>query len=423
MKTGLKKHYHWIVALVIFLEMLVFGGVNNTNNVFTIPLADSLKVSRGDLSLSLIPGSLIGFFSTMFTGALFSKYGYRRLITLCLLLNAGATLMMAFSQSIMLYTVSYAVYNIGTGICGATGAALIVKNWFRKHQGVLLGAVSMATGLGGSLLSVILMDIVVGSSWRYAKVFCTLLFIVCAALCFLIRNRPEEIGLTPYGADQAPGKVQKVKHADPEFPGHTTKRLMRLPQFYIMLFGTLVSCTCLYITFNVFVPHFQDIGYSPEKAASLQSILMLFLSISKLVFGWLCDRIGVKRVTVLCIVAGALGQWILVNPGSEVLTYIGILLFSLGLPMTTIIVPLLTMCLFGYRAYGVTTGVFSAMIPLANMIASPIANYFYDASSSYVIVFQGSAIMNLGTLGLYFLLFSLCKRDKTRQLNAIAQLH
>ena len=55
MKASIKQHFHWIIAIVVFLEIVVFGGTINSVSVYLIPITESLGVTRGEYALADTP--------------------------------------------------------------------------------------------------------------------------------------------------------------------------------------------------------------------------------------------------------------------------------------------------------------------------------------------------------------------------------
>ncbi len=411
---ALKQHYHWVIAIIVFLEMVIYGGYLNAYSVFTVPVTHALNLTRGSFSLALTMRSIVGFFSSLITGFLFQRFGYRKCAIVGLLTFAAGLVMQAFSETLLMIGIANSILGISLGVCSTAGAVQIVKSWFYKHQGLILGLVTMATGLGGSILSIILAEIIAAESFRFAYCISGLLMVILAVLYLLLRDRPEHIGLRPYGMDAPVAARQTAHPSHTEWAGHSFQENLRKPQFYLMALCIFLSCFCAYLSFGVVAPHFQDGGFSPSEAAGFQSILMLCLSIAKLLGGWLSDRIGPKRVALLSAVCAAIGQYLLADVSNLTLCYLGIVVFSFGILSMTITAPLLTMPLFGYRSFGSITGIFLAMVSLANMLATPIVNALYDVFGSYTPVFRAAAIADIAVIGLYLLLFFLCEKEKKR---------
>ena len=73
MKNAIKRHYHWVILAVLFLEMIIYGGIGNALGVFTIPITEGLGIGRGDYALTGSVQSLVGAASTMLAAVLFQQ--------------------------------------------------------------------------------------------------------------------------------------------------------------------------------------------------------------------------------------------------------------------------------------------------------------------------------------------------------------
>lgn len=416
----LKRNYHWIIAFLVFLEMILFGGFLNCISIFTVPISEALGISRSSYSLSQLCRNIAAFLSTLFVGFTYQHWGYRKSGIAFLVLSAVTIAIIGASQSLALSCAAYSLLGLTYGILGVSGAVRIVKAWFHKYQGTVLGIVTMATGFGGSILSKVLTGIMTRYSWRHSHYVMAGFLIILALLYFFLRDKPSQMGLKPFGLDTNTKSKQAADSAHTEWAGHTFRELLKMPQFYLMAACIFLSCLCVYISFCVIVPHFQDRGYSTEAATNFHSVLLLALSFSKLLGGWLSDRIGAKKVAIFTLFMAGVGQWLLADPQNSATAYLGVILLSIGLVVATLTAPLLTMPLFGYRAFGTISGIFMAMCSLGSMLSTPLANLAYDYLGSYTLAFKIAAVTDVALIGLFLLLFYLCNREKKKQLAAEA---
>ena len=411
----IKKHYHWIiVALILFEQAVHIGIINNISGLFIIPVTEDLGISRGSFSLAYSLRSLAGFFSTLFSGIFFAKYGYRKLCTLFLLITAGAYALLGSSHSVVMLAVALTLAGMGEGFCSTAAASRMVNTWFHTHQGLILGLVTASTGLGGSLFSIILSGTIEADGWRAGYYLCGILVAAMAVLIFLIsRDRPGQIGLLPYGAGQHHGKKARKEHRD-HWYGYEPKDVTRKPAFYLMLAVVFLSCSCCYSAFTAVVPHFQDCGMSAAKAASMQSIMLLALAATKFFCGILSDICGAKAVNVLCLICNIAALVLLAFSQNEWIALAAVLVFSVGLVMTTITVPLLSSALFGYHPQSNIIGIFMALIPAASVVTLPVVNAIYDRIGTYSPIFLAFAGVGVVTLIIMFALFWISDRDRKR---------
>lgn len=416
MKDKIRSNYHWVIAVVVLIEMLVWGGIgNNINGLFVIPVTESLGVSRGSYSLVMSLSSLMGFVSTMVSGMLFMQFGYKKLVVAGLV-AASAALCFLFGSGKNLATLGFgvAIYGLCGGLCSTAGMTKIIGDWFHKKRGLVLGLVSSATGFGGSLFCVLLTNVTQHHGWRMAYRAAGVFALVTAVLLLLtIKNRPDDLKLRPYGEGQLPTKKRhRGGHSEDNWPGFSLPELLRKPTFYLMMAVTLLSCLSMYMAFYIVVPHMQDRGLTADQAATVQSVMLLGLSVAKILSGLLCDIIGPKWVTALCMVFGIVGMWLMADVTQMTAALIIISIYTMSLPLTTITVPLLTTELFGYRAHDTAVGLLLSMVSVGGMIASPVINLMYDAMGSYQPGLKVAAVLGVVILALYEVLYFLAKRDK-----------
>ena len=411
-----KRNYHWIIASIMFIEMLLFGGYLNCINIFTVPMSEALGISRSSYSLSQLLRNCACFFGTLLVGITCQRFGYRKISILFLILGAGTIVAVGLSQSLAVTCIAYGIFGLTMGVLGTTGAVRFIKDWFHKYQGTVLGIVTMATGFGGSILSKILTGITTRYSWRHAHFFVAGLFLCLALLFLFLRNHPEDLGLHPYGLGSPPGKKQTADPTHTQWAGHSFQELLRMPQFYLMAACIFLGCLSVYLSFCVIVPHFQDRGYSADEATNFHSVLLISLSFAKLFGGWLSDKIGAKKVTILTMILAVCGQWLLADPSGSVAGYLGVIMLSVGLLVTSITAPLLTTPLFGYRDFGSITGIFMAMISLGSMLSAPLGNLAHDYLGSYTPAFRVAAVVDVVLIAMFLLLFYLCEKAKQKQL-------
>jgi MFS family permease len=233
-------------------------------------------------------------------------------------------------------------------------------------------------------------------------------------LYLLIKDRPDDLGLRPYGFGTKVDAKKKSANPDPRWPGFSFSEQLKRPAFYLMCVCVLASCTCIFMTSSFVIPHFRSIGFSAEEAATYQSVYMLTLAAAKLVIGFLYDRFGAKPVMLGCMFCAVAGQALLGLCTDPVLSLLGILLFAVGLCMSSIMIPLLTTPIFGYKAAMSVNGIFLGFSSFASLFSSPIASMCYDATGSYMPVYRVTALINVGITALFWLLLAMGKRERAK---------
>lgn len=416
----LKKQYHWLIALIVLLQLFILGGFfNNANALFMLPVTEDMGITRTAFSLAMGCRGVVAFFAALMSGVFLTKLGFRRCAGITLLLAAAGIGLMASAKNIIVYAVGISLMGLADGICISTGPARIIRSWFHKHQGTVLGVVSAATGIGGSILCILLNGLIQNFNWRIAQwVSAGIMAVVALLTLVLVRNQPEEMELKPFGEGQYD---YKKKTLSKQWEGFAFGQLLRKPGFYILLAVTLLSNLLGYSMMHVMVPHFQDSGLTLDQATSLQSIFLLMLAAAKLALGFIGDRAGPRWAALTCLTANLLGLVIMATIRNYFMGLLGVICMGFALAHTTITIPLLVPDLFGSRAQTTCIGIFAATISLSNMSAAPIVNAICERIQiSYRPVYQVGVMTMVGVIGLYLLLFWMSSRDKKKMESAAA---
>ena len=411
----IKRNYHWIIAAIISIKMIIFGGFLNTFSIFRNPVSLDLGVSRASYALANLPYNALSFLSTLATNFIFRKTGYKKLAIGSLALCAVSLFLNSVCTTIWEYAFTRFLFGLGYGACFTAGSVWIIKIWFHKHQGFLIGFTSMCTGLGGSLMTGVLSRVLDAYNWRITMQVSGLIFVPIILLLFLVKDDPRQLKLRPYGEHQ---HLAKQKKAMATWAGYSLKELAHRPSFYLMIINTFLCVVALYMTSPILVSYLNDSGYKPVDASSYYSVLMIALAVAKLAGGWFSDKFGPKLLVYIFLICTALSQFMLIDVSDPNRTYIASILLGIGASTATVLIPLLTMPLFGYFGSTEINSIMISIPSLSNMISDTVANAIYDKTQSYSSYFPYLIGVNIFLLLSYSLLFFFAKKDRRDYENA-----
>ena len=413
MLKGIKRYYYWTLLAMMVLLMGIRGGIyNNLTSLHLVPVTEDLDITRVQFALAGSAFSVMAMLSNLVSGTMIQRCGYRPLLCGFFLFSAVSFVLLCKAGSYAAIFAGYAMVGITSGICGDAGAARLVSVWFHKHRGTVMGIVASSTGIGSTVICILQTAAIEGSGYKASFFLAAVLMVACGVLALLfVRDHPAKMGLLPYG-DGEKLNMKKREHDD-HWHGFTVQQLVRRPTFYMMIFGTLISATLPYLAYYVLIPHLQDKGLSFTQASSLQSIMMLTLTGAKLINGFLCDRIGAKKVELLCILCNIAALVLLATAKSYGLLMAAVIAFSVGLTAFSVIIPLLSTALFGYQAQTFFNGIFFAMISAAGILANPISNAIYGRiGNTYSPIFLVAAGLLVLMMGFYLLMYRLAEKDR-----------
>jgi len=205
-----RLHYAWIVAGVTFLVLLVTAGIFATPGVVMVPLEAEFGWTSAAISTAIaINLALFGLIGP-FAASLMDRWGLRRLVLCALLLLAASvgltTVMKSQWQLVLLWGVCV---GSGTGVTAVVLAAVVVNRWFDKHRGLVLGGLTAANAIGQLLFLPLLARLLEHFGWRSVSLVvagsAVVAFIFVLAL---MRDRPSEMALEPYGRIDEGGSVE-----------------------------------------------------------------------------------------------------------------------------------------------------------------------------------------------------------------------
>ena len=286
----LRVHYAWVIAAVTFLVLLMTAGIRATPGVFIVPLEQEFGWSRAIISLSVaINIALFGLIGP-FAASVMDRFGLRRILLAAIALLVAAvalsTRMHSEWQLILFWGV---LVGAGTGVTSMVLAAIVATRWFDERRGLVLGALSAANATGQLVFLPALARITESSGWRSA----TMLVVAAGAGIFVIvllfmRDRPEDIGLLPYGRHTGDASAVPARSLAPI---EALRHAMGSRAFWILA-GTFFVCGAstngLIGTHLIAACH--DVGIPEVRAAQLLAVMGIFDILGTTASGWLTDR-------------------------------------------------------------------------------------------------------------------------------------
>ena len=236
---GRRIHYGWWVTFGCALVVFGVAGGQFSFGVFMGPMTDEFGWSRGTLSAAFGVTYLISGLMRPLAGYLADRYSPKWVALAGVLIMGWMLALISSVQALWQLYVLFAFMSFGVTL--GTGPILtkIVSQWFLTRRGLTLGLVSGAGSFGAMILVPATSAFVVLLSWREAYLFLAVL-LVLVILPFgilLIRDRPQDKGLEPYGAGDTAAGAGGRRGGDVDF---SFMEAVRTPMFQKLTFGYFV---------------------------------------------------------------------------------------------------------------------------------------------------------------------------------------
>ena len=196
-----RLHYAWVIVAVCFAVAVMTAGVRSTPGVLIVPLENEFGWSRATISFALGVNLLLFGAIGPFAAAVMDRFGARRTITLALAVTAASVVLTpAMSHPWQLVLLWGVVVGLSTGFVGGFLAAYIAGRWFRAREGFVVGLLTAANAAGQLVFLPTMASLVTHFGWRIMSLVLAGAVIAFLPLpAMLMRNRPEDVGLRPYG--------------------------------------------------------------------------------------------------------------------------------------------------------------------------------------------------------------------------------
>ncbi len=325
-------HYGWVVAGTTFLTMLVTAGAVGAPGVFILPLQKEFGWQTADISAALAIRLLLFGLMGPFAAALMNRFGVRRIATTALLIIAsGLLLSTQMTQVWQLVLLWGFVIGIGTGLTALVLGATVATRWFTQRRGLVVGLLTASSATGQLVFLPMLAALTDRFGWRVSiLVVCGAMAIALVVVTALMRDRPSDLGLAPYGetAPTAPPPAATSSLAAAMLTPITALREAARTRVFWILFASFFICGASTngLIQTHFIPLCADFGLPAVGAASVLAMMGIFDFIGTVGSGWLSDRYDNRWL--LFWYYGLRGLSLMVLPFTD-FTFYGLSLFAM----------------------------------------------------------------------------------------------
>ena len=365
--------YRWLVAVLCFL--LIFLGLGfciSGRSIFLAPITQALNISRSAFSacdsIRYATAAVLSFLM----GKLIQHFGTKRLICIGLIALLAATLLYATASHLLLFYVGSVFFGIGLALGATAMVSTVINSYFPGKSGTLMGVILGANGLGAAVSVQIFTPLIESHPFGYRTAF-FITFGIIAVLLILF--------LILYKDPQQIHKKQQQSGND----GLALTQLRHMPVFYVTVICVLLTSAILQGVSGIAAAHVRDVGLSAQIAATMVSVSSVALLFSKILSGFVTDKLGLRTsvnlsyMTTFC----AILLLIFLTEQYAAFTYGYAVMMAMGLPLETVMLPLLTTHLFGRKDFAAIMGIMSAIHSIGSAIGTPLINLSYDQLGTY----------------------------------------
>ena len=360
--------------------------------LFIEPLEQEFGWTRGDMSLALTLFTLCLAITLPFIGRLVDRYGSRRILAPSMLFLGLALCALGWrlDSLAVLLTVYVLIGVLGAG-ANSPPYMRTVSAWFDRRRGLAIGVAMAGAGLGYAYVPPMVRYINDTYGWRFSFLALgAIIILVATPLVSLFLKDPPRPAIEP--ASDAGAKAE-------QFSGDSWRQAVSRGVFWLLILVFALLSFSLYGMLAHFKPMLTGMGVASAEAGWITGMVGIAVMVSRVVIGFLIDRIFAPRVALAVFLLSAAGMYVLSTGDAPGFAIPAALLLGLSMGAEIDLLAYLAGRYFGLRSFAVIYGLlFSAF--LAGTALGPWAyGAAYDANGSYsLILLLGAACCALAAI-------------------------
>ncbi len=351
--------------------------------MFMVPFEHEFGWDRAEISLAAMFFTVSSALAMPILGQLVDRFGSRRLlIPSLLILSVGLT---SITVTVTKLWHLYLLFTlIGALTAGANSLPYLrtLSLWFERRRGLALGIAMTGNGLGFAYVPPLVQLAIHQAGWRagYLVLAAVCVLIALPVIYLVIRESPAEMGLRADG-----GAAESDKAVTPAV-GITRAEALRTRLFWTLAVIFAVFSFCLFGLMPHLVPMLHDRGMSSSEAAYAAATIGIAVIISRLVIGYLLDRLFGPHVALVCMLLAASGLGLLATGVNGALAFVAAALVGVGIGAELDLLAYLVGRYFGLRYFGQIYGMLFAAFLLGGALGPYGYGVIYESTGAYTVI-------------------------------------
>jgi MFS family permease len=277
--------------LLTVLGLVTLGNAGMYVVAVVLPAVQTeFGIGRGDASLPYTLMMVCLGLGGLITGRMADRHGITPVLRLGAVAVAGGFAAAALSGNIWAFGLAHGLL-LGLLGSSATFAPLLADTalWWNKRRGIAVAIAASGNYVAGTVWPPLVQWGIETIGWRNTYF---LLAIVCGSGIFLLANRMR----------QRPPVVVTAAPATPggALPDTSRPFGMKPSQAQALLcLAGVACCVAMSMPQVHIVAYCVDLGFGAARGAEMLSLMLASGIVSRLVSGWICDRIGGIRTLLL----------------------------------------------------------------------------------------------------------------------------
>jgi MFS family permease len=375
-----------IIGVYASLATLPFYAIQNLFG----PLQQAFGWGRADVAIAITLMGVANLFTSYLAGRITDRFGSRPVALFSGLMLAVALYLITLNNgNLQQFWLSYFLMTIAAAGTLPLTYTRTINQWFDKSRGLALGMTLMGTSLAAMTLPVFYKMGIDAFGWKGVFYVAIGIILIAWLPSFLLLFRDRS------AADQA-AALHLAK-------GMSLGEAARTATFWQMgIAFFLVTFAMSGITIHI-VAMMGDNGVPPDQAVKIAQLIGVSILVSRLLVGYLIDKIPAQPVAAACFAIPAIGCYLLMDGGHGP-AMVAVILVGVALGAELDLIAFFSSRYFGMKNYGRIYGWQYVFYTLGAGLSPLAFGIAYDKLGSYDPVLIVSAIGLIVAGGLMMIL-------------------
>ena len=402
----LEIFYGWkIVGAASIMGGIGVGVTISGFPVFFLPIQEELGITAAAMSLIMSLAWAQSGLVAPFSGSLSDRLGTRVLIFWGGIITSLGLLALSFGTEFWHLLILYSLVVAFGRTVGITPTLMTTINqWFVEKKAIAMAIVGTSFTVGGALLIPLLSIATTLVGWRIAICLSGIVIgIIVIPVSLVIRSRPEDLGIQPYGNKGLSGTGPAVMGCGvARVVDFTVRESISTRAFWGVLIGLSLRVAVADAIVIHQIPMMVWKGVSAQTAAFYMSTAFILMIPLRLGLGMVANYIAPRLILAIAMATGSLGLILfLLLDGSKA---IACLVLSLGIIEGISVLNWIAIGdYFGRSRFGSISGIMTIFYSTGGLISPVVSGWIFDQTNSYFwVLWVATGLLALSSIAFGF---------------------
>ena len=322
-RPGNRIFYGWFIVAAAGLVVFSSGpGQSYVFSVFLDSIIEDTGLSRTGISVLYLASTIVSALLVTIVSRLSDRYGPRMMLVAAGFGLGAACFGMATATHILVFYLAFAALRaLGQGSL-SINCILLVNQWFVSKRGLAVGLMTLGSMLSTALFPSFARFLIVNIDWRgaYAVLGVVAIGLIVPVALFVVRDRPEDMGLFPDGSPRPP--LSETRQATTGVRRNI--KVFSSPSFWLLALSlsspSLITTALMFHQASIFLEN----GLSATLAAGAFAVFSVSSGTSSMIAGFVSDRTGPRVLLVFSMstLVATLGVGVLMDSLLVAMAYV-----------------------------------------------------------------------------------------------------